>query len=81
MTVMAGTPHGKVLDRRLSCQQAIENASSQCQDFLHGLGVCLQEIGHTGQPCWTAYGQYVSSFDQCFMDFVNCFVPPGLQWG
>lgn len=80
--VLAGSPHGKVLDKRLSCQQSIDDLSWHCKHLLEELGICLQEIATTGNLlCPTAYQKYAGDFGSCFMDIEDCVFPAGLQWG
>ena len=42
LTVLAGTPHGKALDRRLNCYDSIQQAPHMCLDFVYGLMKCLK---------------------------------------
>lgn len=80
MTVLAGQPHGKSLDRRLNCHDSLQQLPHMCLDFYYGLFKCLVDTIKEAKLCVEDYWTYVSSFDNCFYDFVSCLVPPGLKW-
>ena len=82
MSVMAvNSPRNdKKLDPRFSCADASKQAPHECLDFFYGLAKCLRDELKSVNGCLEDYWNYVSSFDQCFYDFVDCLVPKGLIW-
>ena len=70
----------KKLDARFSCHDAIKQAPHQCLDFFYGLAKCLKDELKSVDGCVEDYWNYVSPFDQCVYDFVDCLVPKGLIW-
>ena len=80
LTVLAGTPHGKALDRRLNCYDSIQQAPHMCLDFVYGLMKCLKDSLKEKALCVDDYWKYVSSFDNCAYDFFSCLIPPGVKW-
>ena len=77
LTVLAGKSHVKSLDRRLSCADSIQQAPHECLDFVYGLIKCVKDSIKTVSLCVDDYWTYVSSFDNCVYDFIDCLGPPG----